>query len=814
MKICVAKVAVELSAVHFDKPYSYIIPQELMHKALPGCRVIVPFGGGNRKKPGFILEVDTETELERLKPLHTVLDDYPLLSDEMIKLVYWLKDTTFCTLYDAAKTMLPAGINVRMIAAYRIADSVTEEDFTGLDDTSLLIVRSLRNSLATVEKSRLLEIAEEPQDSDILEKLVKKGLIIRTDNAVRRIGDATVKMARLNILYEQALLRKLTEKQKSVLKVLNDAGCASVKELCYFTGVTSSVISTLAQKGIVELYEEEVYRNAISNIYEKQNDDIALTDEQQNAYISLREMYDAKSGGVSLLYGVTGSGKTSVFMKLIDDVVSDGAGVIVMVPEIALTPQMLDRFCTRFGNKVAVFHSALSIGQRLDEWKRVKNGDALIAIGTRSAVFAPFEKLGLIIIDEEHEHTYKSGKTPRFHARDVSRFRCAYHKCPLVLSSATPSVESFYNAKRGKYQLCELKNRYGGAQLPIVETVDMKNEGGELLSDCLRSALEKNLNEGKQSILLMNRRGYNTFVSCNDCGHVVTCPHCSISMTYHMANRRLMCHYCGFSAPADYKCTECGSDNLRYAGQGTQRIEELLAEYFPQARVLRMDADSTMTKNSYEKNLGAFAKHKYDILLGTQMVAKGLDFPLVTLVGVVSADQMLYSDDFRSYERSFSLITQVVGRSGRGDCVGRAIIQTTTPESDIITLAAMQNYESFYNSEIAVRKGMLYPPFADICLISFMGIDEVKTFSSACVFSEKLQYRLKTDCSELPVRILGPSAALVAKLNGRYRFKLIIKCRNTKKFRDLIAQILHECARDKDFKEISVFADINPESIS
>ncbi|MBQ6570095.1 MAG: primosomal protein N' [Clostridia bacterium] len=815
MKICVAKVAVELSAVHFDKPYSYLIPRELEDKAKPGCRVVVPFGGGNRKKPGFILEVGADTELEKIKPILTVLDDSPVLSDEMIKLAYRLKETTFCTLYDAAKTMLPAGINVRMVVSYRIADGVIKEDLKGLDDTLYLIASSLLESLATVERKRLLEIAGLAEDSNALELLVKKGLIVRADSAVRRIGDATVKMARLNIPAEEALLRKLTEKQKSIVNVLDDVGCASVKELCYFTGVGASVVTALAQKGIVEIYEEEIYRSVSEYVAESGKTDIELTDEQKKAYEDIKALYDRHEAGAALLYGVTGSGKTSVFMKLIDDVIADGTGVIVMVPEIALTPQTLERFGKRYGGRVAVFHSALSVGQRLDEWKRVKNGDALIAIGTRSAVFAPFEKLGLIVIDEEHETTYKSSKNPRFHARDVSKFRCAYHKCPLVLSSATPSVESFYYASTGKYLMCRLTDRYGGASLPNVLTVDMRAEPkGELLSGVLKQAIEENLENGMQSILLLNRRGYNTFVSCNDCGHVVTCPHCSISMTYHRANNRLMCHYCGFSVPLGYSCPECGGNNLRYAGQGTQRIEEVLENLYPSARILRMDADSTMTKNSYEKKLGAFAAHKYDIMLGTQMVAKGLDFPLVTLVGIISADQMLYSDDFRSYERSFSLITQVVGRSGRGENLGRAIIQTTTPDSDIIELAARQDYDAFYKSEILLRKSILYPPFADICLISFTGQDEQKTYSAACFFSERLQYRLTTDCSDLPIRILGPSAALVARLNGNFRYKLIIKCRSTIKFRDMIADTMHSFGREKSFADVTVSADIDPENVS
>lgn len=816
MKQTIAKVAVELSATYFDKPYSYIVPAELCKYALPGCRVTVPFGGGNRKKPGLILELSSDTEIEKLKPILSVLDKAPLLSNEMLELVYWLKDNTFCGLYDAVRTMLPAGINVRMVVSYRIADGITEDNLKGLDDKSYFIAKMLLNCLTAVEKERLLELAELPADSELPEKLVKKGIIIRTDNAVRRIGDAAIKMARLNIPYEKAMEREPTPKQKSVLKVLNEAGAASVKELCYFTGVGSGVVNTLAKKGILELFENEVYRKTDERTFTADNSEIILTEEQQAAYNSLLSLYEKGEGGVSLLYGITGSGKTSVFMKLIDRAVEDNKGVIVMVPEISLTPQTLQRFRSRYGDKIAVFHSALSIGQRLDEWKRIKNGDAVIAIGTRSAVFAPFENLGLIIMDEEQEHTYKSGASPRFHARDVSKFRCAYNKCPLVLASATPSVESFYMAEKGKYSVNRLENRYGGAVLPSVEVVDMKEEikkgNTDLIGSQLCEAIEENLNNSLQSILLMNRRGYNTFVSCRDCGGVVTCPHCSISMTYHSANSRLMCHYCGYSVPMGYTCSHCGSDNLRYAGQGTQMTEEQLERLFPGAKILRMDSDSTMTKNSYEKKLDAFARGNYDIMLGTQMVAKGLDFPRVALVGIVNADQMLYSDDFRSYERAFSLLTQVVGRAGRGETPGRAIIQTTTPENEIIELASRQDYDRFYNSEILVRKAMLYPPFADICLITFVSANENKAQSAAYEFFEAITYRLKTEYSDLPVRILGPSSAFVAKVGGKYRFKLIIKCKNTKRFRSLIAMLLTKCGQDKAFKEVSVLADMNPES--
>ena len=487
-----------------------------------------------------------------------------------------------------------------------------------------------------------------------------------------------------------------------------------------------------------------------------------------------------------------------------------------MVPEIALTPQTLERFRARYGDRIAVFHSGLSLGQRMDEWKRVRKGDALIAIGTRSAVFAPFENLGLIVMDEEQEYTYKSESTPRYHARNVARFRCAWHKAPLLLASATPSVESYYMATEGgRYQLEQLTQRYGTARLPTVDTIDISEQklSESIFSPQLRQAIEYNLQNGYQSILLHNRRGFNTFVACRACGHVLTCEQCSVSMTYHLDSRKLLCHYCGRSMPFAVKCPDCGSEQLRYAGQGTQRAEDELSRLFPDARVLRMDADSTQQKFSHADKLAAFERGDYDIMIGTQMVAKGLDFERVTLVGVMLADQMLYSDDFRSYERAFSLLTQVVGRSGRGEYSGRAIIQTMTPENPVIAMAAAQDYQEFYKNEIAVRRAMLYPPFSDICMVGFVGIYEDVVRNMALCFMEMLRQRAEQDYPGLPLRVLGPSPAAVNRIKGKYRFRLIIKCRNSADFRRLLSTLLCDIGQMKQFGKATAFADMNPDNI-
>ena len=484
-----------------------------------------------------------------------------------------------------------------------------------------------------------------------------------------------------------------------------------------------------------------------------------------------------------------------------------------MVPEIALTPQMLEIFTSRYGDKVAVFHSAMSMGKRMDEWQRVKDGKALIAIGTRSAVFAPFSDLGLIIMDEEHEHTYKSEQSPRFHARDIARFRTVYHGGLLLLASATPSVESFTAAKSGKYSLFVLKNRYGSAVLPQVRTVDMKKEilsGNTLdISRELCDAISDTLSNKKQAIILLNRRGKNTYISCPQCGYVLSCPNCSISLTYHSANNRMMCHYCGYSAPSGGKCPNCGGEHLKFLGAGTQKVEEELNSLFPKARVLRLDADSTAARDSYAKRLDEFANGEYDILLGTQMVAKGLDFPNVTLVGVLGADSATYSDDFRGFERTFSLLTQVIGRAGRGDSAGTAVIQSLNPDSELIELAARQDYEGFYNDEIMTRKLMIYPPYCDICTVSTRSFAKSEAQNAVNEVFANIKSLLQGEYSDIKAIILGPAPAAVPRVNNKYRFRMIIKCKNGKRFR----KMLKKAIEIKQKGDVTVTVDINPETV-
>ncbi len=809
-----AQVAVENVNCTFDKAYDYSIPQQLEGKALVGCRVAVPFGKGSKMRVGIITRLTDSTDSKRIKSISAVLDEAPLLSSEMLSLAGWMSEQTFCTYYEAVKAMLPVGINHRIIRSFCAVPGIDAVRLSELSSDERQVYDYLLSRSGYVKPENFLKTLGFDVSSDIPERLMHLGFLAANDDAVRNIGDNNIKMVRLSECVGDVAL---TKKQNEVVKVLEDIGAVSIKELCYFTGYTPSVVSALEKKGVVECYEHEKLRSFVSRYNAHSNYDsgeIKLMAEQQAAYDGLLGDYKNEKGITALLYGVTGSGKTSVYLKLIDSVLADGKNVIVMVPEISLTPQTLSVFHSRYGDSVAVFHSALSAGERTDEWKRVKKGDARIVIGTRSAVFAPLDNIGLIIIDEEQEHTYKSEQTPRYNAKSVARFRTAWHGGLTLLASATPSVESFAAAKSGKYAFYELKNRYGDAVLPQVVTVDLRNEQqGENheLSRELIKELNKNKADGKQSIVLINRRGYNTFVSCTSCGEVVTCPNCSISMTYHSANGRLMCHYCGYSVSFTQECPSCHKPALRYAGFGTQRIEDEIEKAVPGARIMRMDTDTASSRFAHEECLNAFARGDYDILVGTQMVAKGLDFEKVTLAAVVSVDQQLYNDDFRSLERTFSLLTQVVGRSGRGKHPGKAIIQTLTPENEVIRLAAKQDYDAFFATEIRMRKLMIYPPFCDICVIGFSGEDEVKTRVASQRALDKIKELTSGEYKDEKLIVLGPLPARVPKVNKKFRYRLIIKCRNTKGVRSMISEVLKAFYGDSKFASVSVYADMNPE---
>lgn len=812
MKAFAASVVIDGSNYSFDKYYDYAIPDSLAEKCVPGARVIVPFGKGNVKKQALIMEtgyVDTD---KSLKSIYSVPTDVPVLNDEMLHLVKWLKEHTFCTYFDAVHAILPTGLNLKISDTYTLLKDATP---LGLSSCEVSVCEYLRNQNKGCSPEKIKSDLELDNCEHILKRLVDLGVVFKTSNPIRRVGDATIKMAEL-VNTDGEVNIKLTPRQRDVVNVLTDAGALSVKEIMYFTGVSSGVITNLEKYGVIRLFENEVYRTPeISETLKNSEKEVVLTNDQLSVFNDVAAKMEKREFETGLLHGVTGSGKTQVFLKLVKKAVDEGMGVIVMVPEIALTPQMLDIFYSHFGKQVAVFHSALPLGQRLDEWKRVKNGEAMIALGTRSAVFAPFEKIGLIVMDEEQEHTYKSEQSPRFHARDVARFRAAYHKCVCLLSSATPSIESYSAAKAGKYSLYSLSERYGNSVLPNVIPVDMRSEmisgNSGNISMVLADEIRKNLDKNEQVILLLNRRGHNTYVSCPSCGYVATCKNCSISMTYHSANGRLMCHYCGHSEPYSQTCPSCGSPHLKYSGAGTQKLEDELSLLFPNARVLRLDADTTMMRNAFSKKLSSFANHEYDILIGTQMVAKGLNFPNVTLVGVLGADQSMYSDDFRGFERTFSLLTQVVGRSGRGESPGRAYIQTQNPDSNVIKLSAKQDYVSFYEDEILTRKLMIYPPYCDILALTVAAVSEKCAANSANFIVDTIKKHVSGEFSDVKLIILKPMPTAVPRVNNKYRYRIIIKCKNNKRFRELINKSMGEFFESPNSKNSSISLDVNPE---
>lgn len=816
MEYILTLVAVENVAYHFDLLYSYILPDELKSKVKLGSRVIVSFGRSKKnQRQGIVFGFDRTENIKGLKYIQSVINDEDsVISEEMLSIAVFLKNRTFCTYFDAVKAQIPTGFNYNTKALYLAKLS---GNTSGLTQDEKQVYDYLCTLDIPVPSSAVYPKLGLKSDCNIIERLADKNLVVKSFTAVKNMGEATNRLVCLAIdesEFDDAF-KKLTAKQKECVKTLKDVGNCTLKELCYFTGVTASVINTLHKKSVVEISDAVYYRIPQTTLKEDNlNKKIVLTAEQKCAYDEISNKLS--SGGVSLLYGITGSGKTSVFLSLIDEVILQNKQVIVMVPEISLTPQMMAIFKGRYGDNVAIFHSALSAGERRDEYKRVRDGMVQIALGTRSAVFAPFNNIGLIVIDEEQEHTYKSESSPRYHTVDVARFRANLHNALLLLSSATPSVNSFSYARQGKYSLHTLNERYGDAVLPDVELIDMKQErkaGNRYnISSKLLEMLERNIRENKQSILLINRRGYNTFAACDSCGSVINCPSCSISLTYHTANNRLMCHYCGYSAPFTSVCSECGKNNVRYAGYGTQKIEQEIAELLPEARVLRMDTDTIASRHSFEKGLSDFGEGKYDIMLGTQMVAKGLNFENVTVVGVINADQQLNNDDFRSEERTFDLLTQVVGRSGRGAFKGVAVIQTLTPENHIIQFAQRQDFESFYDNEIVIRKALIYPPYCDMCVITFSSENEVKALNCSREFLSELENKIKIDYKDIKVIILGPMPPRISKISNKYRYRIIIKCKNTNKFRLMISELLVRFGKNSTYSDTVLTADINPEN--
>ena len=742
-------VAVSNATFHFDKLYTYAVMPDQQEAVRLGSMVLVPFGRGSKARMGVVLACDEEPEHAKLKYLFDVAPASACLTPELLRLVHFLKERTFCTYYEAVKAVIPYGAQYKPALA---ADGVTP--------------------------------------------VLQKQLTRHTENSYKLVG---------------ALQQKPRPTAKQLAAVALLSGGERTQNEMEAHGITKAVLDNLCAKGVVECSKVNKSIDLYSSIPLK-NEPITLTAEQQAAYDALLPGLEDTAPHSALLYGVTGSGKTLVFLKLIERCLALGRRALVLVPEISLTPQMILRLKSRFGRRVAVQHSALNHTERLLQWQMIQDGGADIVVGTRSAVFAPLENIGLVIIDEEQEHTYRSESAPRYAAHEVARQRAAENGSLLLLASATPSTESFYAAQNGRTQLVRLTQRYGGNPLPRVQIVDMRAElasgNPREISLAMEDAIRRNLDAGKQTILLLNRRGYQTMAQCDDCREVLKCPKCSVPMVYHKAGHKLLCHYCGTQLdPLPKTCPACGG-KLLYRGFGTQKAEEELAQLFPEARVLRMDQDSTAAKDAHEKLLAKFARHEYDIMVGTQMVAKGLDFEDVTLVGVLGIDSLLFAQGFRAYETVFSLITQVVGRSGRAKDPGFAIIQTTDPDNPVLNLAAAQDYDAFFEQEIAYRKLGLYPPFCGLCVVGFSGPKEIEVARAAARFSALLG-RQAAQQPDLPLRVLGPTPGNIEKINENYRYKLTIKCRADKRFRDLVRQTLGLYEQEKLPSKATVVVDMH-----
>lgn len=814
----IARIVVAAAVYAIDKPYDYLVPDALEDSIQPGVRVVVPFGRGNRRTEGIVLFLEQGTEKKNLKMVESVLDQEPVLDETMLRLAAFLRERYFCTFFDAVRAMLPAGLWFHArdkVVLTALGESLELEKLERYPEARQLL-QCLRDFGGQAEESVLKRMLPQETVEKGLKLLLKKNMAISEGTLVRNVNDKTEQIASLAVSSEEAAAYAQTRKrapiQKAVLEMLLMLGSCSVKELKYFTGASAATIRALEQAGYLELSQRELFRRPQYNALEKPVS-LELNEEQQEAYARIRPHLDI-GGKISLLYGVTGSGKTMVYLRLIEDCLAMGKSALVLVPEIALTPQLMQTFMGQFGDRVAVLHSALQVGQRYDEWKRIRMGQATVVVGTRSAVFAPLKNLGLVVLDEEHEHSYKSEMNPRYHAREVAIWRGVYEKAAVVLGSATPSVESMYLAQKGTYQLLKMTDRFGGRSLPQVVLVDMKEELKEgnscSISARLREEMEANFRQGEQTILYLNRRGASRTVLCPICGHVPQCPRCSVSLTYHSANHRLMCHYCGYSEPATGECPECGS-TYRQVGTGTQKIEEELRQLWPWIETIRMDADTVSATNPHDKILSRFQTEKIPVLIGTQMVTKGLNFPNVTLVGVLDGDGSLYTDDFRAAENTFSKITQVIGRAGRGEQKGRAVIQTMTPENQVLLQAASQDYDAFYETELPLRQMRGCPPFADVFQVKFFGAFENEVAESALRFRQGLSQALgRVTWNTEKLVVMGPAPAAVVRVMNRYHYQLTILAKNTKELRALLAAMLKWFAGDRANGHITACVDVNP----
>lgn len=814
-RVKLTHVAVSAATFAIDRPYLYRLPPELSDRARPGMRCLVPFSRGNRLVEGIVLDCCTGEPQPRLKSVHSLLDEEPVLREEALRLALWLRERCFCTVYTAARAMLPSGLYYAQREEYRLAPDVVIDAARAALSGAPAQRKALETLLERGGRATRQQLTAQGHSLQALQGLVERGVAEHSTTVSRKVGDKTEQIALLTCPGEQALekLSKGAKAQRGVVKLLAQVGSASVKDLCYFTGVTRQPIRELERKGLVELFEREVYRRA-SDAEEPTKAPLVLNEEQTAAFEGLRALMEEPEPRCALLWGVTGSGKTQVYISLIHAAVAQGRTALVLVPEIALTPQLLRHFEAQFGKNVAILHSSLPVGERYDEWKRARDGKARVVVGTRSAVFAPLENLGLIVLDEEQESSYRSEQSPCYHAREVAKYRCAQSGGLLLLGSATPSVESMYRARQGIYRLFRLRRRYNEQAMPEVRIVDMREElrrgNGSTLSMPLRRELEENLRRGEQTVLFLNRRGTSRMAVCVECGQTPECPNCSVKLTYHGDNNRLMCHHCGYSRRMERLCPACGGP-LSLVDAGVQMVQEELGRLFPGVGVLRMDADSISAANRHEDILRRFEREKIPILLGTQMVAKGLDFETVTLVGALEADQGLYVDSYRAGERVFSLLTQVVGRAGRGSRKGRAVIQTFTPQNDIITCAARQDYEAFYEAEIQLRASRNSPPLRELYLLRLSGLDEPRVVNSARRLAGALeQWRRSPQMAGDPFEFYGPAQAPVLRVMGRYRYRITLLCRDSRRIRDMLAQLLSAFQQDGENKGVSLSIDRDP----
>lgn len=809
------KVAVSAAPYSIDKPYSYLVPESLAAAAVPGVRVMVPFGRGNKESEGLILARVQEPKLPGSKAIRQILDSEPVLDKAGIDLALWMRGRYFCTVFEAVKTILPAGLwyGLREIWSLAMEPETARSAAVGIPGAwQVLDLLEKQGGKADIRVLRdaLGDGAEKPF------KAMKKAEILTCEtDAKRKIADKSHRMVELAVNTEDAYAltepkRRSAPARYEVVNFLATAGRTPAAEVSYYTGASARTLKSMEKAGLIAFSEEEELRVPSLDDVEP-GPEIVLNEEQQRAFEEILGRVQAAKPSVTLLHGVTGSGKTQVYLRLVQETLALGKTAMVLVPEIVLTPQMMRKFSSYFGSRVAMLHSSLKMTERYDQWKRIRRGEVDVVLGTRSALFAPLKNLGLIVMDEEQEGSYQSENVPRYDAREVAKYLCVREKAALVFGSATPTVETAWAAEQGSYQKALLRRRYNENALPEVLIADLRQEilngNPGLISTPLRQELEKNLAAGEQSILFLNRRGSSRMLLCGECGYVPQCPRCSTAMTYHSANGRLMCHYCGHSEPAADTCPECGGW-MKHVGAGTQKVEEELRELFPEAGILRMDADTTV--GGHEEILQTFERERVPILLGTQMVAKGLDFENVTLVGVLSADISLYVDNYRAAERTFSLLTQVVGRAGRGGKTGRAVIQTYTPGNDVIRCAARQDYDAFYESEIRMRHLRRYPPFADLFTVTVSGTEEGRVLRAAVSVRETLrQLCRRPELAAGEPEVLGPAPAPVVKVNNRFRYRCTLVGKNDKATREMLAWLQKDFAKDSANRGMNLFVDHN-----